>query len=407
MVTLLWLVNMTNLFFSPPSPQLFNTLTTCHFLDLEHVLSKIDLSVHHKELLKYISLFHQNNRSYRAFIIAEKLLACGLYVPEKDYEFIFAAQKSGHILGLNKPIKLSINHEKKMFTTEGAVNHQSLTFLIEKINAYLGYIQQKKAKKRDYDAFILLAEMLNKTIQKIYPHTHLYKPDSAKLLYEEYLNNQFLILTSGWKGHTIGIGVLNGALVVCNRGPGTLPGKGTNIYPILHPELMTEEWFKKIIDLDNKKNILDLNSILSQVVDLNSPKITFPSNPQKHKNCSYANIKSLLEGMLYLLSSDKENILENIDPVNIKNRKKYKNFTAFARSHELFSILKKINLSQNSGLQLSFYKKLLQNNFSKKKSITEYHFEEYVDELKKDSVIFKLMQIDASSPLKKNTSHLK
>lgn len=395
------------LFFSQPSSHLLSTLTTCPFLDLDLVLNKIDLISHHHELLKYISLLHQNNRTYRAIIIAEKLLSSGLFVPEKDYEFIMTAQRTGHILGFNKPISLTINHEKKIFMTEGAVNHQSLTFLVEKLNAYLDYMPKKSTSKKEYAAFELLAKTLNKTIQKIYPHTHLYKPGSAEWFYQEYLDNQLIILTSGWKGHTVGLALLNGALVVCNRGPGTIPGKGTNIYPILHPESITEQWFKDIIDLDNKKNIQDFNSMLSKIIDLNSPKITFPSRPQKNGNCSYANLKSLLEGVLYLLLRlDKETALDQKTAIEIKNRKKYKNFTYFSRAHELFFILTKIYSPEKSELKLAFYNELLNRYFIKKNYPTKYGLETQIKTLHKHSVIQQLIhkhniQTEYFSELKK------
>jgi hypothetical protein len=352
------------------------TLLSCYFLSIGSELAKINLNTHHEALLNYIPYLHKIKKSYRAHIISEKLQHSGYNVPPQDYEFILEAQKSGHILGLNQPIVVKTTPKtQKKYSTIGAVNQFSLTFLIEKISAYL--VHHSSAT-----AFKTILEALIQTENKMIPHTHLFKPESADFFFQNYQNNHLVILPSGWKGHTTGIGIYQNYVVVCNRGPGTDPGKGTKIYPIIDTSLITPTWIMELIDLENKCNLNDFNTILSKVIDLKKPQYTFPSKPQKNGNCSYANLKSLLEGVHYLLTK----------PKDITNREKYKHFTEFTRAHQLYLILKKITSPTLLPIQFQFYSHILMAYFKKinlpvKHNLTSYYETLYTYPIIKDLLL--------------------
>lgn len=103
------------------------------------------------------------------------------------------------------------------------------------------------------------------------------------------------IVPVSWHMHTIGLGVWNDIVIICNRGSGSLKHK---ISVFKMPDKDLEQALQDIIPKNQIPSREQGAHAIRNFVDTQNPLLTFQSQDQKHGTCSFANLKSLLQPIL-------------------------------------------------------------------------------------------------------------
>ncbi|MCS5707923.1 ankyrin repeat domain-containing protein [Candidatus Berkiella cookevillensis] len=153
-----------------------------------------------------------------------------------------------------------------------------------------------------------------------------------------YKKNNFVILPSGWPGHSITIAATNDYLIVANRGQGIQNGKGCIVYPLIQP--LTKEDIKIFCEESSQDSIEQRIRTVAKKDNDDNPIIfhAFPLKAQKYGTCAIANKKAIIVGLLPILKSP------SIEQDILKDAKtEYKRFTHATRLSALQELLDELN----------------------------------------------------------------
>lgn len=261
-------------------------------------------------------------------------------------DMYYFTYRAGHVLGLTKNIDTEVNGQKISLETNGEFDEVSMKILVEKLEQYREY--------QPSDTIEFIYRAMKRCYDFLKPNSNSYKPETAKELLKDYSNKQLVYLSSGWYGHTVGVGLYGRFLVVCNRGEAGDPKFGCKIYAIRNSKLITEKFIQSLAN--NLSDSVAFNKLLSPVVDLKNPLVRLRSKPQKRGNCSFANPKSIMEAFIILsqitpFASDQA--LQAIARQETK-RIKYKKITRFIRDREIDELVKSMFYAHNNDL-VNFY----------------------------------------------------
>lgn len=157
-----------------------------------------------------------------------------------------------------------------------------------------------------------------------------------------YQMNNFVIIPSGWPGHSISIAATDKYLVVGNRGSGMHPLGGCIIYHLEKP--LTEEDIKAFTQRLSKEAIENRIESIVKTDNDKQPIIfhAFPLKAQKYGTCSIANRKAVVAGLIPLLRELRDN--KDKDPefsefLLDEANKEFKRFTHFTRASSLDELM--------------------------------------------------------------------
>lgn len=278
------------------------------------------------------------------------------------------ATRTGHTLGLSdSDITISFNGAKKteFIKFEGSFSEISQTYLIEHLQNYLETEnpEDKQHFQTIYETFSFVHDQYKN------------RQTAGKNLFDRYRKGEMTFLASGWSGHSVGITLYKGYLIYTNRGSGGDQLQGTKIFKLRSPDQIDENIIAKIFNQQQSGDKQDLLDLLTQIVDLNAPLISFPSKGQKRGTCSYANHISSIEAMLALLAANEINPhftdkqLTSIAESKIQKREtgSYKQFTRFARNQEIDRLIERAKSLTEYPDPMEFYYTLF------KIIITQHH----------------------------------
>ncbi|MCS5710661.1 ankyrin repeat domain-containing protein [Candidatus Berkiella aquae] len=165
-----------------------------------------------------------------------------------------------------------------------------------------------------------------------------------------YKKNKFVILPSGWRGHSITIAATNEFLIVGNRGQGLHPKGGCIIYPLVHP--LTKEDIKIFCGKSSQQVIEQHIRNIVQKDDIEQPVIfhAFPLKAQKYGTCAIANKKAAIAGLLPLLKAQRSTQVLTAFASDLLNEtnQEYKRFTYATRLSRLQELLDELNSDQSN-----------------------------------------------------------
>ncbi|MBI2792666.1 MAG: hypothetical protein HYX61_11975 [Gammaproteobacteria bacterium] len=264
-------------------------------------------------------------------------------------DMFYFTYRIGHVLGLSEKIKASYNGIEFLLESEGNYNQLSLKLLLDALSEFR---QKSQSKVCDdiYDALKFSHDKMKQT-------DNIYQEGSETDLLDRYRDNKLIYLSTGWKGHTVGLAFYGKYLIYCNRGQAGDQRFGCKIFELNDPSLINEALFKKLTN--EIKTPEDFHRILRTLVDLQNPVVKFRCRGHKRGTCSLVNPKSSLEAMIVLLQAGhhatKEKLLE-VYQAEFK-RKKYKYFTEFMRNREIDELIKDMFYAQDSDL-IEFFAQL-------------------------------------------------
>lgn len=156
------------------------------------------------------------------------------------------------------------------------------------------------------------------------------------------------------KGHFMGLSIVpdgpgskSGYMVFTNRGLGCNEKDcGTQIYRVDDLKKMNPQMVTAMMNgLSNGTSHEDIMKIVHQVADHKSPISTIPQQPQKYDNCSIANTRANIRGILLCQQAIAKNGFNNLneqDLSEVKTRyKEYSNAMRVEKVHELIKELGK------------------------------------------------------------------
>lgn len=193
--------------------------------------------------------------------------------------------------------------------------------------------------------------------------------ETVESLLSRYQAGKFVMLHVGWSRHDYCVVLYKEQLILCNRGQGSDALGSLLIYKI-NPLLVTLDYIKRCIKTYGFYSSFEITPSSEQTPPpppINSKlagikSITIPSAPivlniglQKHSNCSYANPKSAIQGMLFLLK--KEELHDQAFP-EIRARlyayTTYKRMTSILRNKVICDVVAAAKIESNTEDQL-FY----------------------------------------------------
>ncbi|MBT4963002.1 MAG: ankyrin repeat domain-containing protein [Francisellaceae bacterium] len=221
-------------------------------------------------------------------------------------------------------------------------------------------------------------------------------PDKELLLAARARTGEPTILSSGWTEHATGYSIVDDYLVLTNRGMGCDAEPGTKIYKITDPSLITKEYVSTIVNA----HITDASmaTIKSMILDIVGgtdaiPIVYIPQKHQKRGNCTSANKKSNLRGLMLVQAARKHGGLSKIykdesllATIQNENKSRYKIVSNAIRNiaaEDLCSML------DNTHLDLEEYAKVV--------ALAEQYIKQHLN-FKKPEEIYIAMHLLAKLP---------
>lgn len=289
---------------------------------------------------------------------------------EQDFfKKIQIIKRAGHRLGLRGIISVMSSSVKIPVFTEGVSQYASSVTLLEDVTAYCNFLdeankknsgeltdQSKNAAKNYMDEIEAALVFNNKTMglqhEKAVKVNHdQYHDIMAKESHDRYKQGKLLFLTTGWKGHGIGIVLYKDYLILSNRGQGRLE-TGTTIYKVSNVNAITPDLIKKLIKgRDGPLIRQEVMTALEGIVNIDNPIARLPSKQQKWGTCSYVNIKAAVEGIMFVKDYEARmgsnpNAQDNITKAAEFARKEYKIFTQLIREKEVTRLIQEYKLAK-------------------------------------------------------------
>ncbi|KTD83005.1 Dot/Icm T4SS effector AnkD/LegA15 [Legionella waltersii] len=155
------------------------------------------------------------------------------------------------------------------------------------------------------------------------------------------------------KGHAMGLSfvpdgeppVKSGSLVYTNRGLGETPGKfGTRIYRVEDSSKITPEFIRNMMNGHNSgASHDDIVSQIANVTDHQDPVCFIPQSAQKLENCTIANARANMHGILLAIRARERGGFDNLteqDKADVK--KEFKSYTTEMRQDKVDELVDKI-----------------------------------------------------------------
>lgn len=184
--------------------------------------------------------------------------------------------------------------------SQRAQMQQPFHLLTTQLKNYAHCLDAHHAFKNEFTAIANAYAYSEQAIQ--FSGSRVSNPQAAQALAKRYHAGEIAVIPCGWKGHAISISLVNGHLVLTNRGESGNRDFGTQIYKIAHPEKVNAAFINTLLTgIQNNATPNDILNTLGTVVDPN-PVMQIAAKSQKYQNCTYANPKSNVEGILTVLA---------------------------------------------------------------------------------------------------------
>lgn len=267
-------------------------------------------------------------------------------------EIVNLRKRATHFLGIadkgtkfdaatNSTHRARSQNENKVMGFEGFDSREAQS-------AFVNFLNQYQAS----DAF--LPEMLK--IKRAFNNIDYYRSQTSQnnKMTRFYQENDFVIIPSGWPGHTVMVAATDKFLVVGNRGEGLHELGGCIIYRLEKP--LTKEDIKVFAEHESQEAVEELiESIVQKDDDIPIIFHAFPLKAQKYGTCAIANRKALVAGLLPLLRElrdDKSKEPEFNDFLLTESNREYKKFTHFTRSSTLSELIEGFQTAPHQHMDL-------------------------------------------------------
>ena len=150
---------------------------------------------------------------------------------------------------------------------------------------------RQEAEKLTNDQIIQILNLTKEAFEDDFP-THISE------LYGKIVSGDPIAILTGWRGHAIGLAIVNGILAVSNRGAYSSMRPGVKMFRMGRPDMLL-----KVLDacLPGKALSKDVTYLVSQLEKLDQIPIGYlPQKAQKIGNCTIANANGMELGVLYL-----------------------------------------------------------------------------------------------------------
>ncbi|MFO1257932.1 MAG: hypothetical protein U1E78_05935 [Gammaproteobacteria bacterium] len=184
--------------------------------------------------------------------------------------------------------------------SQRAQMQQPFHLLSTQLKDYAEHLNADHAFKNEFTAIANAYAYSEQAIQ--FSGSRVSNPQAAQALAKRYQAGEIAVIPCGWKGHAISVSLVNGHLVLTNRGESGNRDFGTQIYKITDPEKINAGFIHTLLSgIQNNATPQDILNAVGKVVDPN-PVMQIAAKAQKYQNCTYVNPKSNVEGILSVLA---------------------------------------------------------------------------------------------------------
>lgn len=170
-------------------------------------------------------------------------------------------------------------------------------------------------------------------------------PEASQELYERIQSGKLTTIPVSCQGHMMGLsyvpdgpGLTSGFLIYTNRGTGAKGDCCTKIFRIDNSEKITPQFIHNMLQGLHSDTVYE--AILSQIIAVTEnkpPMYRLAHSPQKRENCSIANPRSNIQGILLCQKAILVGGFDQLSSADLESvKKEYKQFTFMMR-------LKKVN----------------------------------------------------------------
>lgn len=214
-------------------------------------------------------------------------------------------KKIGHVIGLKKEVG------NYLFSLQGRIFKMSVPFVGNK-NAYsLQYLVDFFDHCEDKSDSIRTIRQVFKSARQCFDvEKQYYEVVDYASIPDRYTSGEMTLIPAGWLGHSVGLCLYKNYLLVTNKGEGyRLSGNGlsgTQIYT-LNSHFDLPSFIKEVEGLNNNDESEGENfyKVIKEAVNnFKNPNYYFIQKKQKRGNCSFANAKSMMIGMHFLLERE-------------------------------------------------------------------------------------------------------
>ncbi|MGD9592186.1 MAG: hypothetical protein AB7V32_06665, partial [Candidatus Berkiella sp.] len=380
------------------------------------------LSSHNYVNELYLRLFDPSRTSNARMKFEKYCAAHNINLPTQISEGQRLATRVSHVFGYNNykktPIEitnLSLNSNVEYdLAFEGNTADVSLGYLIDLLSGY---------STEFTDEFKMIQNCFSNTQKKLVPNIGMLNYDTihkhkdnkyskeADELSLNYKRNEMVYLAAGWEGHSVGITLFEGYLMVCNRGEHGDQKNGIKIYKINDKDKIDSKW---ILSMANCTSYDEHKKLLQQVINPDAPLIKLPVKGQKHGNCTLANSRSSVAGMLFMLKAKEKGGVENLNSHEIANLRKecmseYKKFSEYTRQKTFYNLIKEVQSLQ--GTELNEMKVTKENQakwsyilVSIRAYLEQHHDKNKPNELARGKILFEILPDQYKEILRKELS---
>ncbi|MGE3320399.1 MAG: ankyrin repeat domain-containing protein [Candidatus Berkiella sp.] len=263
-------------------------------------------------------------------------------------------KRFANTLGLNNNITTTKDDQEWEIDIAGWTDEPAIDVLNSQLLNYINTLNPKHQAP-----FVEIQQAIAYSHDLMINNSTQYQEQAYSELSKRYHQGNLTFLSSGWQGHSLSIALYGNYLAITNRGEGQLDtNQGTQVYKLKDPKQITPEMLKKLSSTYNETSD-SFYDTLSKVVEVDDPVLNLPTKSQEHKNCTYANSKSAVEAMLVLCSNvQPQNSLQKLISAQMQtpltqpvDRNTYKDFSRFARDHEISLILKYADMAKKPLVQ--------------------------------------------------------
>lgn len=163
-------------------------------------------------------------------------------------------------------------------------------------------------------------------------------------LAKRFQEGKITVIPTGCQGHAMAVTLVDNHLVFTNRGVGKDPNaSGTMIYEIKDKSLITPEFINKLANgVDRGTSHAEIMGAIASVVR-REPVCVIEQKDQKYDNCTVANPRSNLHGVLTVLNKRKTGQLDSS-----ACRDQYKNFTGAMRDKKTDKLILALKQDPNN-----------------------------------------------------------
>lgn len=259
----------------------------------------------------------------------------------------------GHTLGLS--VNHTIASTKNEIQSEGNLAPLSMTILTELLDLYTQETNDVSMRKVydiihkqssfEMSGISLLNAIYDLNIAKAYRSLiKIYNKNTYEN--QNFKTHNICLMPISAESHSFYLAYNEGYITLSNRGYSSFGKLGVSLYRIKPG--MSEQLNRLNLSQVKFDTVAEYEEFFAQFAET-SPSVRFEFKPQKIGHCSFANIKSLIKPLLYMQDS------------SIDYQAKYKDFTTWAREHEVKQLIKKYQYAKatNNKDFVDLYQKLI------------------------------------------------